>query len=167
MRFLKLSIAALVAVPALALAQGNPAQAKPDMKTTFGVMKSNVDKITLPSEKVRWEANKDAWEVEVAQHGKVQPADLGKISAAVDKIVENVSKIRGGGEKERWQANIELWQLLISHQGILGKAELAAATASLQTMKANVADITSAMEKERWQANRDLWQAMLDRAGTN
>src|SRR5579871_1387371 len=166
MKFSKIAVAALVALPAIVLAQAAPTQAKPDMKATFSVMKENVAKITLPSEKIRWEANKDAWEVEVAANGKLQPVDLGKVTAALDKIKDNVSKIRAGGEKERWQANIDLWQLLVSHQGVLGKADLATAAECLKTIKSNVADITSATEKERWQANRDLWQVMLDRAGT-
>src|ERR1019366_8782101 len=84
MRFCKLMLGMLFAVPALA--QGTASQPKPDVKATFSVMKANVAKITAPSEKERWEPNKDAWEVAVAQTGKLQTLDLGKISAALDKI---------------------------------------------------------------------------------
>ena len=128
MRFCKLMLGVLFAVPALA--QGTASQAKPDVKATFSIMKANVAKITAPSEKERWEPNKDAWEVEVAQTGKLQKLDLGRISAALDKIKANIEKIRAGSEKERWQANIDLWQLFVAREGAFGRGDMEIGRAS-------------------------------------
>jgi hypothetical protein len=166
MKFSKLLVAAAFVVPAFAVAQSTPKQAKPDPKTTFSVLKANVAKITAPAEKERWQANKDAWEVEVAQTGKVRKVELGKMLGAIDRIKANVAKIRAGSEKERWQANIDLWDLFLSRAGAFEKTDLTTASAALETMKANVAAISAPVERERWQANRDLWQAALDRAST-
>ena len=166
MKFSKMFLAAAFAVPAFALTQGTPSRAKPDPKATFSVLKANVAKITAPSEKERWQANKDAWELEVAQTGPVKKIELGKMLGAVDRIRTNVAKIRGGSEKERWQSNIDLWTLFLSRSGTFQKADLATANAALETMKSNVAAISAPVERERWMANRDLWQALLERAST-
>lgn len=170
MRSFRLLLAASLMVPALALAQSavNAVGAtKPDPKMTFSVLKANVANITAPSEKERWTANRDAWEVELSQTGRIRKIELGKMLGSLDRIKANVSRLRGGSEKERWQANIELWQLYLSHEGgALGKADIAAAKAALETMKANVAQIRSPVEKQRWVANRDLWQATLVVPGT-
>lgn len=149
--------------PALVIAQEAPGRAKVDLPATFTVMNANVEKITAPSEQERWRANRDAWEVEVAQTGKVSPTDIGRMVAALDRIKANVERIRAGAEKQRWQANIDLWDLFLRRGGAFGRADLRSADAMLATMTSNVAEITKAEEKQRWQANRDLWQAMLDR----
>jgi hypothetical protein len=163
MKLSKLVLAAAIAMPAFAGAQGASPQAKPDMKVTFAVMKANVAKISDAGEKERWLANKNAWDVAVSQTGKVQAADLAKVSTALGAMKTNVAKITEATEKERWQANVDLWQLFDSRGGSLSKADLPAANASLEKIKANVARITAAAEKERWQADRDLWQIVIDR----
>jgi hypothetical protein len=172
MRFFGLLLAASLAVPTLAVAQ-KPAKAanapmatKPDPKSTFNVLKANVARITAPSEKERWQANKDAWEVELSQTGHIRKIELGKMMGALDRIKANVTRLRGGSEKERWQANIALWELYLSHEGdALGRADKAAAKTALETMKANVAQIKSPVERQRWSANRDLWEVTLDVPG--
>jgi hypothetical protein len=172
MEFFKLVLAASLAVPTFAVAQkaANAANAvtaaKPDAKLTFNILKANVAKITAPSEKERWQANKDAWEVEIAQTGRIRKVELGKMMGALDRIKANVFRLRGGSEKERWQANIALWELYLSHEGeALSRADKATAKTALETMKANVAQIKSPVEKQRWSANRDLWEATLEVAG--
>jgi hypothetical protein len=166
MKFVKLLLAASLTLPAFAVAQKAPTAAKPDAKMTFNILKANVANITAPSEKERWQANKDAWEVELSQTGPVRKVELGKMMGALDRIKANVWKLRGGSEKERWQANIALWELYLSHQGgALGRADFASAKAALETMRANVAQIRSPVEKQRWLANRDLWEATLDVQG--
>jgi hypothetical protein len=167
MKYLRLLLAASLIIPALAVAQKAPVAAKPDPKSTFNTLKANVANITAPSEKERWQANKDAWEVELSQTGRPRKIELGKMMGALDRIKANVTRLRGGSEKERWQANIALWQLYLSHEGgALGKADIAAAREALGTMRANVAQIRSPVEKQRWLANRDLWEATLDVPGT-
>src|ERR1039457_834166 len=142
MKFSVLLLAAAFTVPVFAPTQGTPRQAKPDPKATFNVLKANVAKITAPMEKERWQANKDAWEIEVAQTGPVRKVELGKMLGAVDRIKANVAKIRAGSEKERWQANIDLWTLFLSRSGTFEKTDLTTASAALETMKANVAAIS-------------------------
>ncbi|HEX7546748.1 MAG TPA: hypothetical protein VF368_08465 [Gemmatimonadaceae bacterium] len=166
MKFFTLLLAASLTVPTLAVTQNAPNAAKPDPKMTFGILKANVANITAPSEKERWQANKDAWEVEISQTGRIRKVELGKMMGSLDRIKANVSKLRGGSEKERWQANIALWQLYLTHEGgALGRADIAAAKAALETMKSNVAQIRSPVERQRWVANRDLWEATLDVPG--
>ena len=164
MKFSSMIIGAMVAVPALLAAQGAPVQQKHDVTTTFGVMKSNVGKITAAGEKERWQANVDEWSVVVAEGGKPAKADLDKISAALATIKSNVGKLAAGAERERWQANVDLWQLYVTCEGAFAKPDVAAANAAFEKMKANVAKISEASEKERWIANRDLWRATIDRA---
>ena len=166
MNFSRLLIAASLIAPTFAVAQKASNPARPDPRTTFSILKSNVAKITAPSEKERWSANKDAWEIELSQTGHVRKVELGKMMGSLDRIKANVTRLRGGSEKERWQANIALWELYLSHEGgALGRADIAAAKEALETMRANVAQIRSPVEKQRWAANRDLWQATLDVPG--
>jgi hypothetical protein len=175
MRLFRLLLAASLTLPAFAVAQKAPSApnaagavtaAKPDSKMTFKILKANVANITAPSEKERWQANKDAWEVELSQNGRIRKVELGKMLGALDRIKANVSRIRGGSEKERWQANIALWELYLSHEGVtLGRADQAAAKVALETMRSNVSQIRSPVEKQRWLANRDLWEATLDVSG--
>ena len=166
MKCLRLLLAASLTIPTFAVAQKAPTAAKPDPKMTFSILKANVATITAPSEKERWQANKDAWELELAQSGRIRKVELGKMLGALDRIKANVSRLRGGSEKERWQANIALWQLYLSHEGgALGRVDIAAAKTALETMRANVSQIKSPVERQRWSANRDLWEATLDVPG--
>lgn len=156
--------ATLVVVAALTLVRTTSAQKTPDMKTSFGVMNANVAKITAAAEKERWQANADAWRLDLARAGTLPSSDLDKLSKLVATMKANVAKVTDPAEKERWQANIELWQLLVRGKGAFGKSEMTAANTHLATIKTNVAKITDAAERERWQANRDMWQAIVDRA---
>lgn len=113
MKLSKLVLATAIALPAFAGAQVAPAQAKPDMKATFTVMKANVAMISDAAEKERWTANEDAWDAVVSQSGTIQAADIARINAALATIKANVAKISAAGEKERWRADRDLWQAVI------------------------------------------------------
>jgi len=164
MKRMRLWIAAMLVLPALARPQGAPVQPRPDMNASFAAMKANVAKIVDPAEKERWQANVDAWQIEIAQTGAITKAKNDKLAASLRKIRRNVARVADPAEKERWQANIGLWQLLISHKGLLAKSDLATAKAFVETISNNVAKVTEPGEKERWTANRDMWQGLLDRS---
>lgn len=99
MKYRKLLLAAFLAAPAIAVAQTTPAQSHPDAKAAFGVLQANVAKITAPMEKDRWQANRDAWQVEVSKAGKLQKIEVGEIMASLERMKANIAKIRAGSER--------------------------------------------------------------------
>ena len=148
MKFTILSLASMLILPTLALAQGEQARTKPDGKAPFDVMKANVAKITEAGEKERWQANLDLWQLKLAQTGAVAKTELDKMAVALDRIKANVAKVTEAGEKRRWQANLDLWQVVIAQKGVPAKGDVEKLKAPFEKMKANVAKVTAAGEKE-------------------
>jgi hypothetical protein len=118
---------AALALPIVAAAQGTPATAKTDAKSSLTVMATNVAKVTYAPEKDRWQANIGAWKVVLAHPTPLDSTELCEVKSWFGMMAFNLSKIRDVGEKERWQANIDLWQLLIAGNGLIAKKDVAKA----------------------------------------
>lgn len=153
--------AVLAAAPILASAQATPAKPAQTTSALVARIKTNVAQITEPTEKDRWQANLELWQLATGLTGPATKADLDRMKLLVDRIFANTARITDPAEKGRWQANVDMWKIVSTYAGQVPKEDLAKAKASFARMKANVATITAAKEKERWQANRDLWRAQL------
>jgi hypothetical protein len=82
------------------------------LKYTFGVMQTNVNRITQPSERERWDDNVRLWQLTIAYLDNGKSVSLGQFSAALGEMDANVCCIANTSERARWQANHDLWQLL-------------------------------------------------------
>ena len=164
---LELIVAAVLSTaPVMTSAQVPPPKAaQATTKAVVERMKTNVAKIAEPSEKDRWQANLELWQLETALTGAATTADLDRMKPLVDRIAANVAKITQPAEKERWQANLDLWTIASRSAAKVPNDDRAKLTAAFERMKANVAKIADPAEKDRWEANRELWRTQLTKLG--
>ena len=161
MKLLHIVASVLSATPICLSAEATPA--RPAQTTTALVerIKTNVAKITEPTEKDRWEANLELWQLKSGLTAAATKADLDRMKVLVDRISANVARITTPAEKERWQANLDMWKIVSKYADKLPKDDVAKVKASFERMKTNVARIPNPQERERWEANRDLWREHL------
>ena len=159
MKYQHIVAAVASAAPIVASAQATPRQPA-QASALVEQMKTNVAKIAEPTEKDRWQANLELWQLKTGLTGAATKADLDRMNLLVDRVSANVAKITAPAEKGRWQANLDMWKM-VARADKMSKADVAKAKTLFDAMKDNVAKISDPNEKDRWQANRDLWRAQL------